>query len=133
MKIIDFEIKGNMVKFLLGAQDLEEWWGDDWNDCPYEHNAGSVYKQYISGERILVFGWDDLVYEPCVGERNSRYSKEDMMKRKVPCVCVLREEHQSESDYYWLFSDILGNENVIKYYFGDEMDPLDGKYDIMIR
>ncbi|HXV41904.1 MAG TPA: hypothetical protein VEC96_02480 [Anaerolineae bacterium] len=26
------------------TQDLEKQWGDDWNDAPYEHNAGSPYR-----------------------------------------------------------------------------------------
>lgn len=45
MKIIDFERKGNLVRFYLGDDDLEEWYGDDWNDTPYEHNAGQVYDE----------------------------------------------------------------------------------------
>lgn len=43
MKIIDFERKGNLVRFYLGDDDLVEWYGDDWNDTPYEHNAERVY------------------------------------------------------------------------------------------
>lgn len=30
MKIIDFERKGNLVRFYLGDDDLVEWYGDDW-------------------------------------------------------------------------------------------------------
>jgi hypothetical protein len=26
------------------TQDLNEQWGDDWNDAPYEHNAGLPYE-----------------------------------------------------------------------------------------
>lgn len=26
------------------TQDLAKQWGDDWNDAPYEHNAGSPYE-----------------------------------------------------------------------------------------
>lgn len=26
------------------TQDLSEQWGDDWNDAPYEHNAGRPYE-----------------------------------------------------------------------------------------
>lgn len=26
------------------TQDVTEQWGDDWNDAPYEHNAGTPYK-----------------------------------------------------------------------------------------
>ena len=35
MKVIDFERKGNVIRFYLGKDDLTEWWGDDWNDTPY--------------------------------------------------------------------------------------------------
>ena len=44
MKILDFELKGNVIKFYLG--NCNDWWGDDWDDRPYEHNAGKVYDQY---------------------------------------------------------------------------------------
>ena len=26
------------------TQDLDKQWGDDWNDAPYEHNAGEPYE-----------------------------------------------------------------------------------------
>lgn len=26
------------------TQELDKQWGDDWNDAPYEHNAGSPYR-----------------------------------------------------------------------------------------
>ena len=26
------------------TQDLDKQWGDDWNDAPYEHNAGTPYE-----------------------------------------------------------------------------------------
>jgi len=82
MKIIDFKKKGNMVKFYLGQDDLEKWHGDDWNDTPYEHNAGTVYEEFVSGERVMVFGFDDVVFEPADGELNSPYCKVDMFARR---------------------------------------------------
>jgi hypothetical protein len=127
MKIIDFDTKGNVVRFYLGQDDLEKWWGDDWNDCPYEHNAGTVYDRYVSGYKDIAFGFDDVVFEPCVGELNSPYTKEDMIKRKVPCICVLKKEHQDKlTDYYYSFKEIVGNVNAVKYYFGDKMEPETG-------
>ena len=59
MKIIDFDKKGNVVRFYLGKDDLNDYWGDDWNDVPYEHNAGTVYDEFI------------------------------MRKRKVPCLIIV--------------------------------------------
>lgn len=37
MKIIDFERKGNLVRFYLGDDDLAEWYGDDWNEIGRAH------------------------------------------------------------------------------------------------
>ena len=64
MKIIDFERKGNLVRFYLGDDDLVEWYGDDWGDTPYEHNAERVYDEYIKGYCDMMFPFDDLVLEP---------------------------------------------------------------------
>ena len=40
------------------TQDLESQWGDDWNDAPYEHNAGTPYEwreeRYDLDERRMV-------------------------------------------------------------------------------
>ena len=47
MKIIDFDKKGNVVRFYLGEDVCNDYWGDDWNDAPYEHNAGTVYNRYV--------------------------------------------------------------------------------------
>lgn len=29
------------------VEDFENAWGDDWNDAPYEHNAGEPYGEYV--------------------------------------------------------------------------------------
>ena len=60
MKIIDFDKKGNVVRFYLGPTNKNDYWGDDWSDKPYEENAGSV----------------------------SNCSKEDLKNEKLPCVVV---------------------------------------------
>ena len=44
MKIIGWDRKWNVVRFALGDDNLEYWSGDDWNDSPYEHNAGLPYE-----------------------------------------------------------------------------------------
>ena len=78
MKIIDFEKKGNIVRFYLGEK-TEDWgwtnpeykdytgetpswlkpkdtyYGDDWDDAPYEHNAGQVYEEFIKGQKDIAF------------------------------------------------------------------------------
>ena len=127
MQIIDFEKKGNVVRFYLGKNG--EQYGDDWNDAPYEYNADRVYDEYIEGYKDLCFPFDSLVLEPCDGVYNSRWCKEDMRDRKVPCVIVVPKKIHNNS-YMDSFGDFIGAEGIEKYYFGDEMGAPDGVYGV---
>lgn len=118
MRIIDFERKGNVVRFFLG--DDPKFTGDDWNDSPYYCNAGRVYDEYIKGYRDIAFPFGLAVVEPKDPEDyNCTWCKDDMKARKVPCIVVAPEEewHDDEFDYY------VAGEGSIKFYFGDEMEP----------
>ena len=122
MKIIDFARKGNVVRFYLGADDLEEWYGDDWDDCPYEHNAGQVYDRFVKTYKDQYFDFDSLVLEPCdswSNYGNSQWCKDDMVARKVPCLIVIPKE---KIDSYDNFDHYVGMDGVKKYYFGDNME-----------
>lgn len=143
MKIIDFEKKGNVVRFYLGEK-TEDWgwtrsdytidskipdwlkssdtyYGDDWDDRPYEHNAGQVYAEFIKGYKDIAFNFDDLVLEPCCGTYNSSWCKDDMVARKVPCIIVVPKEVYKDS---WddSFDIWVGADGIKKYYFGDEIE-----------
>lgn len=120
MEIIDFERKGNLVRFYLGKNG--EQWGDDWNDYPYDCNAGTVYDNFVESTRDIAFDFDDLVLEPCCGVLNCYYSKEDMIKRTVPCIIVVPKE-VIEKDWHWEdFRYWVASDKVKKYYFGDKME-----------
>lgn len=105
MKIIDFIIYGNTFGLYLGEDSCNDYWGDDWNDAPYEHNAGQVYKRYIQGYVEFTFPLKYDIYEACTGHFNSPFSKEDMKNRKVPCLTISTEPE-------------------IKIYFGDNIDEI---------
>lgn len=121
MKIIDFDRKGNVVRFYLGADDCNDYWGDDWNDSPYDCNAGPVYDEYIADFRDIAFDFDDVVLEPCNGVLNCYYSKEDMKNRKVPCLIVVPKEVIDDSWDWDNFARWVGADGIQKFYFGDEM------------
>lgn len=76
MKIIDYELKGNVVRFYLGKSTLTNYYGDDWDDAPYDSNAGCVYSEYIAGTADIAFPFDALVLEPCTGEFNCSHTKD---------------------------------------------------------
>lgn len=126
LKIIDFERKGNVVRFYLGAADCADYLGDDWNDAPYDCNAGTVYDQYVSGTKDVAFPFDSLVLEPSSewNGTNRYFSKEDMKLRRVPCIIVVPADVRGDS---WLerFTDWIGCDGVKKIYFGDTVEVLD--------
>ena len=148
MKIIDFKRKGNVIRFFLGEKTKDWGWtrpdykdytgktpdwlkpsdiyyGDDWNDRPYEHNAGQVYDEFVRSHLDVNCKYDDLVLEPCSGELNSSYSKDDMRDRKVPCIIIVPKEviDEDEELYYETSFGYWNNSNdsrIIRYFFGDE-------------
>lgn len=119
MKIIDFERKGNVVRFYLGTDELESWYGDDWDDVPYEHNAGRVYDEFVADHRDMKVPFDYTVLEPRDGHVNSRWCKLDMVKRAVPCIIIVPDKLDYHSDD---FDDYVGAADVKRIYFGDKLD-----------
>lgn len=120
MKIIDFAHKGNVVRFYLGNDDENDYHGDDWNDAPYELNAGPVYSTYITGYKDISFPFEYMVLEPGDGVINSSFSKNDMKDRKVPCIIAIPPERQEEwNDNFGYY---IGVDGIRRFYFGDTLN-----------
>ena len=132
MKIIDFEKRGNVIRFYCGKDNCDDYWGDDWNDRPYEHNAERVYYEYIEEYIDVAVDMDYHVMEPADDWRynnNTPFSKEDMKKRSVPCIIVVPENDSYVSEE---FNRYAVSDNVDKIYFGDSIEKLN-KYTILKR
>lgn len=123
LKIIDFEKKGNVIRLYLGNPNCTDYWGDDWNDSPYDCNAGIVYERFVIDTLDLAIPFDSLVIEPCNGVVNCGYSKEDMKVRRVPCLLIVPasvtegKEWIGEDFQYW-----IGNAQAFRIYFGDNIE-----------
>lgn len=132
MKIIDFEKRGNVIRFYCGKDNCDDYWGDDWNDRPYEHNAERVYSEYIEEYIDVAVDMDYHVMEPADDWRynnNTPFSKEDMKKRSVPCIIVVPNDDSYVSEE---FNRYAVSDNVDKIYFGDSIEKLN-KYTILKR
>lgn len=133
MKIIDFAKKGNTIRFFL-ANRGDDAWGDDWNDAPYEDNAGQVYGRFVEEIQDISFSYNVYAMEPSQAYRGC-WSKEEMKERKVPCIIIatddicdqaeIREWERDDFSVY-LEKEIPG---VIKIYFGDNIDEVERKLD----
>lgn len=88
-------------------KEIKDQWGDDWNDTPYEHNAGSPYEyDYSQPEmgvkngvgiypKILIYKiklettqYFPKLYTPRTNCLNSPYSVEDINSKKVPWITI---------------------------------------------
>lgn len=70
---------------------LAEQWGDDWNDAPYEHNAGTPYGWHpdIDGSRarwdIITVAWTGAFATPAMlAAGNSPFTVEQINQHATP-------------------------------------------------
>lgn len=82
-------IDGNHAFF---TSNWEKQWGDDWDDTPYEHNAGDPYHHYFDedGNEISIL-LKDCYFEiptrvklPCDDFYSSPFSVEDINNNEMP-------------------------------------------------
>lgn len=123
MKIVDFEKKGNVVRFYCGKDDCKDYYGDDWDDAPYDCNAGTVYDEFVIAHVDIAFPFDYMVLEPCDGCRDwNNCTKDDMKEQRVPCVIAVPATTYKGSYYDTNFSTWVGSRGIKKFYFGDNMN-----------
>jgi hypothetical protein len=77
----------------FSTRPLDEQWGDDWNDAPYEHNAGEPYdwqpymaKHDVEPYEIVKVAWSgggDLETPAGLDPPNSGYSVEQINAREI--------------------------------------------------
>ena len=99
MKIGDIKRNGNVVRFFLVADKCTDYTGDDWDDRPYEHNAGPIYDEYVTGHIDIAFSLDYCLKEAADNYVNSPYRKNDFKKnRAVPLTLYKVDEDGHETE-----------------------------------
>ena len=137
LKVIDFEKDSDTnhaFTLSYGTNDCTDYWGDDWNDVPYEHNAGSVYdvNKELEAHYNLV---GCTVFEPCDGYNNSPYSMSDIKEGVVPCLIIvpteeIREDNSNNKSKY---EQYLGYRNIVKIYLDDSYDEVCRKIEPFLK
>ena len=78
---------------------LEQQWGDDWDDAPYEHNCGTPYEWYprkVNPQepyKLLKVAFEAQLDEPDEGYSNSPYSVRDINRGDVAWLRPSRYGH----------------------------------------
>jgi len=79
------------------TQALAEQWGDDWNDAPYQHNAGRPYEAYgdkAGAWRIVRVAFEAGCEMECPADRSARYSVEEINGRLAPWLSPVSVKHR---------------------------------------
>lgn len=97
-----------LVCFTTG--DVTKEWGDDWNDAPWEHNAGHPYYNQEDAEyfelRIQEDGLTKLVTpDEYYGIPNSPFSVQDINKKITPWLTV--QVWDPDSRAYTVYDDLF--------------------------
>lgn len=90
--------------FAYFTSDFDNQWGDDWNDAPYEHNAGRPYDRE---SKIEIVAFMSELSTPA--ERagvNSSYSVEDINDKITPWLKgkVYNQENQFNDSEISIFA-----------------------------
>lgn len=120
MKIIDFERKGNVVRFFLGKDNVADYDGEGWEKYPYDR-AERVDEKHIVGSADIAFPFDAMVLEPNSGEERCSYSKVDMKTGLVPCIIVV-PPNIANGSHHTEFSYWANGRGTMKFYFGDKIN-----------
>lgn len=106
------EYKGEeMTLYFTELDDVTKQWGDDWDDAPYEHNAGTPYENNYNEEEQgvengkgiypkidifrVIITTDFNVITPRTGLLNSPYTVEDINNNVTPWITIQREKEHS--------------------------------------
>lgn len=60
LKLVDIEVFQDYAILYLGKLDMDDYYGDDWNDAPYDCNAGLVYSEFV--EKIITVKMPEDLY-----------------------------------------------------------------------
>lgn len=107
--LIDSCFWGNALRLYFGYS-IEEFYGDDWDDVPYESNCGNVYSEYVDCvlDALVPFNYnvtdiaDDLYYA------NSHLCRNDFKNGKTTL--------------FWLTDYTLGERGNVRFYMGDRKE-----------
>ena len=121
MKIIGWNRKGNIVRFALGNDDLDYWFGDDWNNSPYEHNASTTPLFDIEKYTDVAFRYNVSVLEAQDDwhyNGNSPFSMDDFKERKTPILVI----DVTGKEKYYSFG--VNKEEVFGVFMGDRFEDI---------
>ena len=106
--LIDACWQGNTLRLYFGSS-VEEITGDDFDDIPYESNAGIVYSEFVKCVLDVMIPFGFTICDPAseLGcYENSTLSRNDFKNGDIPL--------------FWITDDTMGDRNDLVFRMGDK-------------
>lgn len=100
--LIDFCERGNGVRLYFGSS-VEKITGDDWDDIPFESNAGIVYPEHVNFyiDALIPFNWQITdVIDELDDYTNSRYCRNDFKSGELDLFWLSDKSCERENTYF---------------------------------
>ena len=124
-------VEGKKEKWAFFTPMFERQWGDDWNDAPYEHNAGYPYDDYrdetgnnvdYETEDIDLYAIKNFktVYE--LGKAHLKHTKDELVltdeSGKVLFTQPMKSLYTLNTDFHWyqVADTICIGDEKMRYY-----------------
>lgn len=102
--LIDMCQRGNAIRLYFG-NSVEVITGDDWDDTPYEHNAGPIYSEFVNCymDVLVPFHWriTDFAQELEYYE-NSKYCKNDFKHGDIPLFWCIDAHYERDNVSFFM-------------------------------
>ena len=126
LKVIDFQRKGNVIRFYLGkkipfwgwtkpghGKPSDTFYGSDWDVAPYRDNADPVNPQFVYGHYDIYVPFDFVVADPTdYSDENGpvRISKNALVNREMPAIEI--------------YDHPICQYSLCEFYIGDELEKI---------
>lgn len=123
-KLLDIENKGNVIRLYFGKAELDDWYGDDWDDAPFDSNCGIVYDKFVT---LIVEYGISLDYNVCTPSYEDYFiDRNEFKKGKYPLFIV------GKSDWF-LDISLLDKEpkDYTAFYMGQSLASVHGQLSLV--
>jgi hypothetical protein len=102
-KLLYVETCASLVRFYIGNKATTNYYGDDWNDAPFDCNASPVYNEFISytvvyklPENYTVLELSDML------KTTAMLTMHDLIQMHIPMGCI----YDSNTEQYVAIFDL---------------------------
>lgn len=123
MKVIDWRVKGNLVRLFFGYSDIEFYYPKNWDESLLKSSLLKSYDEFeeVNSDDIVLImdiavNYDFEVSDPFVGINlvNNNYTKADLVEDPIAPIIIIGKTSR--------YDLAIWSKNSVKIYMGDTFE-----------